>query len=280
MSDHNTLLYPKCTYCGFFHSYSAEMCRDLARAADGMRDGRVDEIATLRQQLAEAQEQREQADRSAKGWMETARLADTNADDYRAKLAAASTREAGLKWQCPKCGSTKAEHIPPFHYCQATGHHEQMLRAALAAPAATVPGTASLAIENARLLAIIESVQWGDREYDSDGLIPIQWYCPECDNSKDIGHASDCKIGAALAAAPDDGVVQTHAGNPEVYPKVAVTREVVGRVMDDGVAKRVREYMVHKDDCHLRVHSRESPELVCTCGLDALLRELGVGGKP
>lgn len=33
-----------------------------------------------------------------------------------------------LRWQCPKCGSFKAEQIPPFHYCQKTGHHEQMSR--------------------------------------------------------------------------------------------------------------------------------------------------------
>jgi len=43
-------------------------------------------------------------------------------------------RTEGLLYQCPKCGSTKAEQIPPFHYCSKTGHHEQMSRVAAHSP--------------------------------------------------------------------------------------------------------------------------------------------------
>jgi hypothetical protein len=43
-------------------------------------------------------------------------------------------RTEGLMWTCPKCGSTKAEQIPPFHYCHVTGHHEQMSRVVAHSP--------------------------------------------------------------------------------------------------------------------------------------------------
>ena len=47
---------------------------------------------------------------------------------HRLRAILAAHPEESLRWQCPKCGSSKAEQIPPFHYCQVTGHHEQMSR--------------------------------------------------------------------------------------------------------------------------------------------------------
>lgn len=62
--------------------------------------------AALRRELAEAKDQCNQADRSAKGWMETARLADTNAQDYQAKLSAA---EAGHVYWRDRAGPAEAK---------------------------------------------------------------------------------------------------------------------------------------------------------------------------
>ena len=54
MSDNNTMPYPKCTYCGNFHRYSADMCKDMNQKYWGTLDRSVDTIADLRRQLAAA----------------------------------------------------------------------------------------------------------------------------------------------------------------------------------------------------------------------------------
>jgi hypothetical protein len=72
------------------------------------------------------------------------------------------------------------------------------------------------------------------------------------------------------------GTEQTHAGNPNVYPRSAVTMKVVGQLAlpADGLAEEVRKYMRHTIDCVLISRSDIGP-YICTCGLDALLVKLG-----
>ncbi len=116
---------------------------------------------------------------------------------------------------------------------------------------------------------------------DHNGLLTdgIQPKCGLCDAKENqLAAASIREAGLRDAAkaviAVDDFATGTML--PEVFAaafqKAARLCASVLNAADDGVVKRVREYMMHKDYCNI---NDEAVPRTCTCGLDALRRELG-----
>ncbi len=251
------------------------------------------EIASLNTRLAEAREQCEQADRSAKGWMETARLADTNAEDCRAKLAAteqqfaearraeadmaqkfydsqeerraASIREA-KKTEALKVASSVLGWVATMSdegdiecAVRQAREAESEVDAALAAP--DTPARRKLTMAQA------DEIEDELRRMENDPSVTKTALRLCLQHPMPCGHAAGNLL---ICDQPPCGCVI--CGEPDEPGKIAAAP-------DDGVAKRMRRYMTHKDSCprHAYYLPEDEPKIpACTCGLDALLRELGV----
>lgn len=92
----------------------------------------------------------------------------------------------------------KALHAPGPRPYESTKENGRFIAAARTNVPALCYSHEALRVDNQRLKAALQQVQWSSDAPDPDDSMVVYHLCPMCDQSETRGHSPDCLVGAAL----------------------------------------------------------------------------------